>query len=299
MAKKNTPSAPKKLSPLAVIAIVVTALLVILPIIFVSVKGPVEQVKAAAENTLLAENFTAKLKMDINGDEADGTFKLTIDPIKKVLNMYARASNHESDYELGIYEKTLVVCSSVDGSVVSYDISDRVDNFFLLLNQEGTPDWSVLLDLERSDLHEKLSEDFDFDVLIGCLEQWLGKLNKSSWAKKNAGFSKFSVSGVTTYRFDPELDVLANESAPIFESAFKETARYDALQKYLENAQFLLKDGKAAVEVDVKNGDMVGFRFGMQYFNSQASCEITFSDVGTTAVDTQTVANYIQQSKEN
>lgn len=297
MAKK-TKATPKGRPVLTAVIITVCILAAILLLIWLCKPGPVDKLEKAAENTLLADNFTAKFDLDINGEKADGTIKAAIDPAAKTLEMYMQLTTYISDYECGIYDNNFVVCTAATGDISSVDISDRTESFFLLLEENGDPDWSVLLDLSETDLYDTLSKDFDFDILLSCLGQWLNKLNSTDWAKKYAGFSKDTANGIITYRFEPDLYTLALETAPMFRSAFLQESRYEALNEYLEDAKYLLKDGCADLTVSVKNGVLSSASFTLGYFNTQASCDVSFSDIGTTVVDSATVASYIQQANE-
>lgn len=297
MAKK-TKTAPKRRPALTAVIVTACIAAAILLLIWFCKPGPVDKLEKAAENTLLADNFTATFDLDINGKKADGTVRVAVDPAAKKLEMHMQLTTYESDYECGIYDNSFVVCTAATGDISSVDISDRTKNFFLLLEKNGKPDWSVLLDFSDSDLHEFLSKDFDFDTFLSCLGQWLNKLNNTGWAEKNAGFSKDTADGVTTYRFEPDLHTLALETAPMFRSAFLQESRYEALNKYLEDAKYLLKDGCADLTVAVKGGVLSSASFTLEYFNTQISCNVRFSDIGTTVVDTATVASYVQQGYE-
>ena len=144
MAKKNTKRKNSKHANLAAIAIAAAAVAVIALILWTSRPGPLDKVRSAAENTLFAENFTAKFLLDVNGS---------------------------------------------NGTSTTVDITDRMSNFFTLLEKNGQPDWSVLLDLSEIDLHQAISKDFDFDTFLSCLGKWLDKMNDTGWAKKYAGYS--------------------------------------------------------------------------------------------------------------
>ena len=295
MANNNT---PKKGTSLAVIAIIITVLLVAIPIIVFSIKGPVEQVKAAANSTLLADNFTLKFSTDINCEKAEGTVTAAIDMPKKQLNLNVQLYCFTADYQCGIYDNTFVIFNTGTGRVQSQDVTDRVQNFFALLDQEAVPDWSVLLDFEDLDLQEEIARDFDFEIFMACLGQWLNQMNKGSWAEENAGYTKDSEAGVITHTFQPDLHTLASQTAPLFEKAFKDPQRYQALLNYLDDAKYLLKDSVANLSFRVQNNYLTAADFTLRYHNTEIRCNLTFSEFGTTSVDMATIASLIQQAKE-
>lgn len=298
MAKDTTQPKEKKSIIPALLILLATALLVTIPILANIKNGPVDRLQKAAENTLLANNFTMKFNTDINGDKAEGTVTVSINTDTRQLGMFLELSNFTGDYEGGIHEGTFVMRSGSDGSTSVTDVSDRVDNFFALLNQDGIVDWTVLLDFPEGNLHDELSEDFDFHVFLNCLGQWLNTMNKKGWAKENAGYSKDTADGVTTYWFKPDLHTLATQSAPVFEEAFRDPQRYQDFLKYTENAKYLLKDGTANLSFRVQGGLLTAVDFSLRYNKTDMRCNLAFSDVGVTVVDTGTVAFYIDQANE-
>ena len=284
---------------LAVVAVIlVTALLVVVPILTLGGNGPVDRVKKAVVNTLTASNFTMEFDMDINGRSSQGTIQAAIDPAKKQLNLFLMLTTRTAEYEGGIYNNTFVLRSGTDGSTYTLNIADRVDNFFALLEQDGTPDWSVLLDLSDVDLHEELSKDFDFNAFVTCAKEWLEEMNDAGWAKKNAGFSKDTDSGITTYLWQPDLHTLATQTALMFESAFLKADRYQALQTYLENAKYLLKNGVANLSFQTQKGYLSAADLTLKYNNQEMRCNIVFSDLGSTTVDTSTLGFYIDEANQ-
>ena len=296
MAKKKTKQTNPKRAALTAIAIAAAVVAMLALILWLCRPGPLDKVASAAENTLFAENFTANFLFDINGQNADGTINAAIDRDNKQLSMYMKLTTNVSDYECGIYNNSLVICRATDGDISSVDITDRVENFFAALEYGGQPDWSVLLDLEGTDLHETLAKDFDFDVFLSCLGNWLDKMNDTGWAKQHAGYSKEKLSGITTYRYSPDPYTLATQTAPMFKKAFLEPQRYQDLLDYMDNARY--RDGKADISFGVRGGCLVAVDFDLQYHKTDISGSIQFSGIGTTTVDTSTVNSYIQQSME-
>ena len=295
MAKNATEATQKKSIIPALLVILATALLVAIPILVSIKSGPVDRLKDAVSNTVLADNFTMKFSTDINGEKADGTVTISIDQDQKTLGMFLELSTFSGEFEGGINEGTFVIRSGSDGSASVTDVSARIENFFAVLDEEGVPDWSVLLDFENSNLYDKLSEDFDFDVFLNCLGQWLNSMNKKSWAKANAGYSKDTAKGVTTYWFKPDLYTLATQSAPLFEASFRDPQRYQDLLNYTENARYLLKDGTMNLTFRVQNDLLTALDFSLAYNQTEIRCNLVFSDVGTTVVDVGTVGFYIDQ----
>lgn len=298
MAKNTTQPKEKKSIIPALLILLATALLITIPILASIKTGPVDRLKKAIDSTVFAKNFTMKFSTDINGEVADGVVTVSIDTDNRNLGMFLELTTFSGDFEGGIHEGTFVMRSGADGTTTTTDISEQVDNFFALLEQ-GTVDWQALLDFPEGNLHDKLSEDLDFHIFLDCLGQWLNTANNKNWAKKNAGYSKSSADGVTTYWFKPDLHTLASQSAPVFETAFRDPQRYQDLLDYTENAKYLLKDGTMNLSFRVQGGLLTAMDFSLQYNKTDMRCNLVFSDVGSTIVDTGTVAFYIDQANDD
>lgn len=284
---------------LATVAVIlVTALLVAVPILTLGGNGPVDRVKKAVVNTLTANNFTMEFDIDIDGFNANGSINAAIDPASNRLDLFLTLTTRTAEYEGGIYNNTFVLRSGLDGSTITMDITDRVDHFFALLKQGGTPDWSVLLDLSDVDLHAEISKDFDFNAFTACAHQWLEEMNDANWAKKNAGYSKDTDSGITTYLWQPDLHTLATQTAPMFESAFLKAERYQALQTYLENAKYLLKNGTVNLSFQTQKSYLSAADLTLKYNNTEMRCNIVFSNLGSTTVDTNALGIYIDEANQ-
>lgn len=279
----------------AAIAVLAAFAAIVVLCIWVSRPGPLETLEIAGKNTLFAQNFTAVYELDVNGEKMDGLINAAIDPEEKKLDVFLQFSNEETDYEGGIYKGTFVLCCAKDNSLQTLDISDRVDQFFVLLDK-GEPDWSVLLDFGDFDLHEGISKDFDFDTFMVCLGNWLNQLNSTKWAEKNAGFTKSSQDGVTTYSYNPNPYTLAVQTAPMFKKAFREGDRYKALNDYIENAQYLFKGGKADFSFSTQDGNLVEAQFQLKYNNNDISGHVSFIGINGTFVDIDQVAIYIDDA---
>ena len=284
---------------LATVAVIlVTVLLVTIPILTLGGNGPVDRVKKAVVNTLTANNFTMEFDMDIDGFDANGSINAAIDPASNRLDLFLTLTTRTAEYEGGIYNNTFVLRSGLDGSTVTMDITERIENFFALLDQSGTPDWSVLLDLSDVNLHKELSKDFDFNIFTTCANQWLEEMNNAGWAKRNAGYSKDTESGITTYLWQPDLHTLATQTAPMFESAFLKTERYQALQTYLDDAKYLLKDGTINLSFQTQKGYLSAADLTLKYNNTEMRCNIVFSNLGSTTVDTNALGIYIDEANQ-
>lgn len=298
MAKKQPKQKNNKSSKWLTPAIIAGVLVMIAICIWLFRPGPLDKVRSAAKKTFFTQNFTAQYELTVNGQSMDGVIKAAIDRNKNQIDMAMQLTTVVSDYACGIYDNTFVVFNTTNGKSTAVDITDRVTNFFTLLENEGQPDWSVLLNLEDTDLHQTISEDFDFDAFLSCLGQWLDNMNDPAWAEKNAGYSKEKVDGITTYCYNPDPYTLANQTAPIFKKAFLKSDRYEALENYIDDAKYLFKDGTADISFGVKNGRLVATELSLEYLNTKINCNIRFSDIGSTEVDTSTIAYYIEEAKK-
>ena len=295
--KKKSPKTKPTAAQVTWTAVAVLAAFaaVVVLCIWLSRPGPLDTLERTCKNTLFAENFTAVYELEVNGEKMDGLINAAIDPEEKKLDVFLQFSDETTDYEGGIYKGTFVLCNAKDNSLYTMNISDRVDQFFILLDK-GEPDWSVLLDFTTFDLHEGISKDFDFDTFMSCLGDWLNQLNTTKWASENAGFTKTTQNGVTTYSYNPNPYTLAVQTAPMFKKAFREGDRYKALNDYIENAQYLFRDGKANFSFSTEAGNLVEAQFQLKYNNSDISGHVSFIGINGTFVDIDQVAIYIDDA---
>ena len=292
--KKNLTTAQTIWIAVAIIA----AFVAIVPLCMLpSRPGPLGALQKAGSNTFFAENFTAVYELDVNGKKMDGHINASIDPEEKRLDVFLQFSSDITDYEGGIYNGTFVLVNAKNDSIQTLDIKNRVDNFFTLLDS-GKPDWAVLLDFSEVNLKESISADFDFETFMVCLGNWLNKLDSAKWAEKNAGFTKTKKDGVTTYSYSPDLYALVQQTAPMFKQAFRDKARYDTLNEYIDNARFLFSEGKADFSFDTKDSQLVGSRFQLKYLNLNISGNVSFIGIGSTIVDIDQVAFYVEEANK-
>ena len=302
MAKKKETKLKKKLTTAQTtwisVAVLAAFAAVVLLCIWLFRPGPLGTLKHAAEKTMFAKNFTAVYELDVNGEKMDGLINASIDPEKKKLDVFLQFSSNEADYEGGIYNGEFVLCCANDDSLQLLDVSDQVEQFFTLV-EKGEPDWNVLLNFSGFNLQESISKDFEFDVFMTCLGTWLNKLDSAQWAKENAGYTKTTQNGVTTYSYNPDPYSLVLQTIPMFKNAFRSETRYQDLQNYIESAQFLFKDGKADFSFSTESGQLVESTFHLKFLNTNISGTCSFIGIGSTNVDMETVVFYIDEAKGN
>lgn len=274
--------------------IVTVAVIGLIVLLTLSSMGPITKLERAARKTLLSNAFSVQFSMDINGDPVEGMMDVALDPVEKSLNMYMQLSDHAADYVCGFYDSYFVVASPSQDTSRVIDVYDRQNAFFQALEKTGTPDWSILLDLEDVDLYDEICESFDFDTLLTCLGQWLDQLDTNSWAKENAGYRKTQVDGVTVHSFNPNPYDLVNQSFPYFESAFLREEDLSALQEYIANAKFLFANGKTDFSFGIKAGKLVSLDFALKYNKTDLSGNIRFEDIGSAMVDIGNIAYYVE-----
>ena len=272
-------------------------LIVVLIVVFLNT-GPLDELEKAAKNTIYADNFTIMYTLDVDGETADGYINLSIDPDKRTLDMYMTLETKRSDYDCGIYKNDFVVVSALTNEVYCIDIADRLDNFFDALDEDGKPDWSVLLDFSETDLHELISQDFNFPVFINCLSEWLDNLNDKDWAEEKAGYSVSKKNGITTHNFRPNPYTLACATIPMFRSSFKDGKQYEQLLDYVDKAKYLFVDGKANFSFQVQDSYLVGANFEIEYFNTHIKGDFSIIGINKTIVDIGAVQDYIADAKE-
>ena len=290
---------PQKTKPAQIILFVslAAALTALILLLCLGGKGPVKQLKNAASKTFFAKNFTALFELDVSGSNTAGLINAAIDPDARKLDVYMELYTRSGNQICGIYENTFVICDT-QNNIQTVDISSRIDAFFDVLAQKGNPDWSQLLNINGADLHSAIKQDFDFDLLLNSLGVWLNTLNQSDWAKTNAGYRKYREDGVTMHSFTPDPYVLMTQSLPVFEKAFLDPADYSNLLTYVDDAKFLLKDSRADLSFGVKGGKLVSCNLDLQYHNTEIHGTCSFIGIGSTIVDSDAIAHYINAEKE-
>lgn len=299
MAKKKTSQKNLTTAQSIWIAVAILAAFVaIVPLCVLFTRpGPLGALQKAGSNTIFAENFTAVYELDVNGKKMDGHINAAIDPTEKKLDVFLQFSSDIYDYEGGIHNGTFVIVNAKNDFIQTVDIQNRVDSFFTLL-ESGKPDWSVLLDFSETNLKEAISADFDFEIFMSCLGEWLNKLNNTRWAEKNAGFTKTKTDGVVTYSYNPDPYTFVQKTVPMFKKAFREKTRYDDLNAYIDNARFLFSEGKASFSFDIKETQLIGSQFQLKFLNLDVSGNVSFIGIGSTIVDIDQVAFYIEEASK-
>lgn len=295
MVKKNEKSLKSKKNMLLLLGITAAVLLAVILLLCFS-GGSVDKLERAAEKTIFAKNFTAQFNISINGKPLDGIINAAVDPEERKLEMYMQLGTYTNDYICGIYNNKFAVCDD-SNEIWATDISDRMDAFFDALEKGSEPDWVLLLDFEETDLYETINQNFDFPVLLTCLGDWLTAVNDAHWAETYAGYSKSWEDGVTLYSFKPDPYVLAQASLPYFEKAFRQPQDLSDLKTYMEQAEYLFKDGKADFSFGIKNGRLVCADFDLEYHNAVISGDLSIIGIGSTIVDTETIAFYIEEAE--
>ena len=299
MAQKKKTTPPKKKSNRSGLllgggAILAVALIVLCVWLFRP--GPVGALKNATTKTLFSKNFTVNFELDINGEKFDGQLNAAIDKQKKDVSVYMQFSDGEGDFDGGIYKDHFLIRNANSNKVEKVDIGPQIQQFFILLEETGEPDWSVLLDFPEMDLHEEISKDFDFGVFMECLGEWLNKMDSKKWAKENAGFVTDTSNGITTYSYTPDPFTLAQITAPMFKEAFRDPARYDQLTDYMDNAKFLLKSGKADFVYHTQNGRLLDVQFHLQYHKTDIQGTFSILGIDSTTVNLDTLGFYYDEA---
>lgn len=291
--KKNQPQNRNKITPILIAATAAVVLVAVILLLCLPGNSAAKSFQKAAKKTLFAENFTTVFTLEMNDDTIDGIINAAIDPDKRELNVYMQLTTRVSDYICGIYNNQFAVCTVNSGKIHTEDITDRVNCFFDALEKDSQPNWELLLDFNSTDLYEQVSQDFDFAVLLDCLKVWVDQLNDADWA----GYSKERENGTTVHRFDPDPYTLICQSLPYFAPAFRNAADYSNLQAYIEDVKYLLMNGKADFSFGIKNRCLESVKFDFGYHNTRISGNFSFIGIGSTIVDTETIAFYIEEAK--
>ena len=292
MAKKR-PQPQSNQKTMILVSAGIAVVLAIVLVLCLTSGGAVKPLQKAAGKTLLADNFTAEFSFDINGETADGFMNVSVDQSTKTLLMYMELTTRAGEFFGGIYKDQFIISdmASTESSIV--DIKDNIAAFFDAL-EKGEADWSVLLNCDGYDLHGAIDQTLDFDTLLTCTQNFLKTLNNANWAKTYAGYSKNQENGVTQYHFSPDLHTLVTQSLPLFQPAFRDAQDYADLMTYADDAKVLLQRGNGSASFGVRRGYLVSAAFELQYHKTDITCNLSFTDIGSTVVDVGYVAAIVE-----
>lgn len=296
MAKKTNRTQKKfpKLLPWLISGILVLTVLIV--IITATSGGPVVKLRRAMEKTVFADSFTTIFQLSVNDKSYDGNLNVAIDTDKREVMFYLQLATDTTDYICGIYKDDFALCDASTNDLQVTNVKDRLAAFFDALEDGSQPDWALLLDFSEFDLHEKVTDDFDIEILTECIGNFLNDLNDPDWAKTYAGYTTDRESGVTLHKFSPSPDVLAEQVIPTFREAFLKTDRYDALVQYADDAKYLLAAGTADLTFGVKYGRLVSAQMDIRYHNASVQGNFEFIGINSTIVDFDTIAYFIDQA---
>ena len=227
----------------------VTALLVSL-LLFLS--GPLEEIVSAVRDTLEEEKMIIQYRSYQNGELAEGSIQLEIDPEERRLTLLAELGGLQTR-RIAIYNDHLILEA---GSVtLAQNISQELKEFFDSYEALGknTLDQARLLELLEL-LMADPEEHLDLQELAQCIGDYGKSLNNGKWLGKYAGFEEKKIDGVTCYCFRPDVYEFTRESVTYLEDAFLKAKDYADLMADLKKAEHDLRSKKVSLVLGVKDG---------------------------------------------
>lgn len=296
------PKSGKLIGVIAGAAVAVLVLIVVLVGVFTNwfgLTGPAMTVANAAKNTLTAENLTVEFTIDEGYESIEGTAYIDMDLDKRILNLLLELEVDGETGELVIYDEYLILHS--EGYYQYMDISDELDEFFDACEQTGSGeiDWEEIFVEWDIDQDDDLERIIDFDKINDCLTAYAKKLNDPNWLKTYAGYSTDQKNGVTRYILEPELAVFLPASAVYFEDAFYDRDVYEDIMDETEDLEELDDELQIMVAFGVKSGKLVSVETEIEVYGEDATVEVTFSDIGSTKLDLDELADMLEEAKDS
>lgn len=301
------PEAPKKKKHIGLflaLGAVAAACIIALVVGFVTdwfgLNGPMAQLGRAMQGMQEVENCTAEIQMTVSGITVDVNMAMDIQPKTHEAVLLADMNFFGQNINYAIHNNTLIM--DYDGEYYSQDISETMDELWETIDesQKSTSledlDWEELL--KSAGVYDTLEEHVDFDAFDACLKTYYSHLNSSSWMKTHAGYAK-TKGEETVYTFDIPLADFLTATLEDFQEAFKTPSEYDEAMEDIEDMRSELEAVNLVLEFGVSDGTLssVTIEFsGLETDSGDMDMRVTISDIGTTEIDMDALAEMEQQA---
>lgn len=270
---------------------------IVLLCVWLSYRGPVTDIAVAFSDLIEGGNFTVDLAVKSDGESEGGTLMVDMDLDDRELTVCAL---EDGEIVGGVYDGYYITKSS--RGYKAEDISDELEDFFDQYEENSDMediDWEELLDEIQDGLYDEASEYIDFDILNDSLTAYFKTINDEQWLEENAGFSQKEKNGVTYYIFEPNIYDFTSASLAEFEEVFVDEDFYDELCEGLEEIEEYTDKVELEFQFGLDGGDLVSIEFNGDASGDKISIGAEFSDIGDTEIDTDELADILEEALEN
>lgn len=294
---KDLPPKKKKLAGIvaASVAALCIVIFAVLGIMSIATDGPLKRISSAISNTLNAKSLTADVQYFENYNlDIEFYAEAALNLKKKEITAMATAPDGDAvalynGYFLEVYDYGDEV--RVYKEDVSEQISYLMDQYSKISSGKFNISKAANTREERETI-ERLEEDVDLDRLNDCLKDFLKALNDEQWLKQNAGYSVSKIGDQTTYSFSITPQTIS-AFMEILRPAFLSQAKYLSVREDVTDDDIggyitIITQGKYLKQVNVTSIERYG----------DLSYVVKFSQIGSTAVDRQQIANWFSMARD-
>jgi len=261
-------------------------------------RKPAVEIAKAAKNTAEAESFTVGVM--INNKYT--TYKVALDFDKRDIVMVSE-DNEEAGSISGIYGGYYFECvySETAGQWVGVkeDISESAEELFNIWENmcDGDIGGNVIFDIAECIFiaeGETLKEHIDSDGADKAVRSAIKYLLDDEWLENCLGY-ELSVYGKTNvHSFNVNFAKLSYTADDVLRDCAKSSAAEYVFERCSERLEDL--DGRCTLEAEIAVGEKFINSINVSFTQDKecSSYKLTFSDIGSTKIDTEILKEYIE-----
>ena len=231
-----------------------------------------------------------------------GTFQIAVDQENKDITVYGELSCVVV-MNMILYDGWMV---SYDSNVEDYykeDISEELEGLF----EEGEEFESLdeILDQIPEETLKEMEEIFDLEKMVELAETlFTEKFSDEQWLKDTFGYTSTTEGNVTVHTFELDLIVLLEEVFGHFEEAFVDEDLYLDLMDELDDMADEMPEFDLKLSLIQTDDELTGVGIYLEAedpeaeMNVKVDATVTFSQVGTTQIDTEMLENILDEVLE-
>lgn len=299
---KDLPPKKKKLAGIvaASVAALCIVIFAVLGIMSIATDGPLKRISSAMSNTLNAKSLTVDVQC-FDGYSLDFEYyvEAALNLKKKEITAMVTAPGADAHalFAEALYNGYLLKVNDYGDEVRVYkeDVSEQIsylmDLYSKISSGKINPSKTANTREERETI-ERLEEYVDLDRLDDCLKDFLKALNDEQWLKQNAGYTVSEIGDQTTYSFSITPQTIS-AFMEILRPAFLSQAKYLSVREDVTDDDIgayitIITQGKYLKQVNVTSIERYG----------DLSYVVKFSQIGSTAVDRQQIANWFSMARD-
>lgn len=245
--------------------------------------SPATQIGRALQNTLNKENFTLLITTTVNDTTTTSACQVSIDHERRDLTLIC--TNADQKIRFAICDGYILYRGLL--GYYSLDISEKIHQFFVTLENTGDLDLDMLLP-DNVDTYKA--------------EQAFGTLyiraNNCFWLRRHAGYSQDRQNGTTVHRFAPDYDDLSWAILKEFKNAFHTPEDHSEALQQLRGSFEQWKEQELSVSVGIKDGHIVSFSYSTQTRKGTKTVNAELTQLGSTHIDTAAARELLSSARQ-